>query len=863
MKGGNQSRFSQLALIARSAINSKMDKAEQRRKLFRRSEKKCTSRLCFIIPIVLLVTLNLYGPETDSLLGVSPFNFAAHVSTGTTEMWSRTAGNFALWTYPIAPPSTLNLLDGDSMICAYNPCREYARARNITSYTLNIPQILQMATTLPATQATKFKRFLDDQHWFKLQLQLEFPHHVQSIAFLSLAAVKELSDGAKFCIRPLGHDSVSSCGKDGVQKGEYDPTSSDPVKNRPPFAVAGLNFNATRFGVLSYDGRAAHEKVANSGDELQGFSGLQFLPYLTDFVDRDFGLPATPAQHLFANAWWGFNSAFPPPSSLNAAWFSAHMSSKFQTIVVPQNIEYFRRYAAAVGPIGARDAPTLAFLKSLDLPTYQSSCFTQMLRPSGNTYKEKPDERDLIMLVDVDTKVLPPEIAARGVRFRANVNASRTYDRQGRLEYAQELYSLYSTKAKVVITSRIHSALPASVNGVPVIFVDRDESKLPGGKGGRTKGISDLFHTYFPDENPEWTFDLDHMLPNPGVHRQDRYRASFWHYIKHRLPQWYVDTATLFGLVPLRRLGEGVAGPSGDVHDLFHFIFTTPVETLTWRVQRAIEAVFYHHPNAKVILHSQSLPVKGTLLDVFVEAGYDFQIRPYDVEDLLSKSQAVPETEKHELLAALPERKYGKFWYSHETDLVRLLILEAHGGIYLDTDVHVIKPFPRSFRNVLAYQDRLTAKRALKLALVKKVNGAVMVFERSNSFLKEVIAEAVNRLLRHYNPDDWGILGPNLLSDTWRAHVKNNPQDVKVQILDNAAFYPYTFGNAKGCFTDNAAYSPITEATYAVHLNTKVTSMFQGTREGSYCDMMFHTFCIFCDDVVTARRTMRSRFFIG
>jgi hypothetical protein len=478
-----------------------------------------------------------------------------------------------------------------------------------------------------------------------------------------------------------------------------------------------------------------------------------------------------------------------------------------------------------------------------------------MLRPSGNSFKATKSKRDLIMLVDVDSSLLPAEIAARGKHFDANVNTSHIHDRQARLEHAQRLLHLYSTEAKVVITSRIHSALPASVNGVPVIFVERPEARLPGGKGGRTKGISDIFHTYFPEGAGEWTFDLDHMLPNPGVHRQDRYRGSFWNYIKRRLPFWYVDTAKLFGLVPLRRLGEGVVTSSGDIHDLFHFIFTTPAATLTWRVQRAVEAVFYHHPNAKVIMHSRSLPVKGTRLDVFAETGYSFQIQPYDLSEMLAESRAVSTNDKREFLAVLDSRKTGEFWYSHETDLIRLLIMEKYGGIYLDTDVHVVKPFPRSFQNVLAYQDRLTAKRALKLALVKKLNGAVMVFEKTNAFLKELIAEAMDRLIRHYDPSDWGIVGPNMLSDTWRVHEKRNPHNLKVQVLDNAAFYPYNFGNAQKCFTDRATYSPVTADTFAVHLNTKVTSEFQATRKGSYCDFMFHTFCIFCDEIYTARST--------
>lgn len=842
----------------------------------RRTERtKCRPRSLFVgATIAALVSLNIYGLHTLDLAVTKEPNLKSPARLGNYEWASKyheessdakeidwkANGNFALWTYPVEPPQHLVVHPQETLICAYRPCREYAGARNISLASLNLAQILPLATGLEPAQALNFRRFLDDQYWYKLQYGLEFPHHVQSVAFLSIAAIRNMRESS-FCIRSIPYDTTV-CGNATSSHGEeYDPTSDNPSMNTPLFRDAGLNFNATRFGTLGYDGRVGVVKVANSGDEMQGFAGVQFLPYLTDFVDRDFGLPDTTAEHLFANAWWGYSSAFPPPDSLKAAWFSVHMSSKFQKETVPRNIEYFRKYVSEVGPIGARDYPTLIFLQKLGLPAYPSSCFTQMMKPNRLAFQDNPEPKDLIMLVDVDPTLLPQHIVERGRQFVANVNESHIYDRQLRLKHAHDLHQLYSSRAKVVITSRIHSALPASVSGVPVIFVEMSEDRLPGGKGGRTAGISDLFHTYSPESGGNWTFDVDHMPPNPGVHRQDRYRASFWNYIKNRLPAWYLDTAKLFGLLPLRRLGQGVDDRSvGEVHELFHFIYTTPATTLTWRVQRAIEAVFFHHPNARVIMHSRSLSLQGTRLDVFSETGYNFEIQPYDLKQLLTESDTVSKTDLQALLGVLDTRRTGEYWYSHETDLLRLLIMEKYGGVYLDTDVHVIKPFPRSLRNVLGYQDRLTTKRALKLALTKKLNGAVMIFERSNLFLKKLIVEAINRLVRFYKPNDWGMLGPNLLSDVWRAHEKDSRHASNVKILDSDAFYPYTFGNAHDCFAASAVKTPVNRNTYAVHLNTKVTSDFQAAAKGSYCDTMFRTFCIFCDEIYTAEAISTSFF---
>ena len=395
------------------------------------------------------------------------------------------------------------------------------------------------------------------------------------------------------CVRAMGFLNTSLCSFDDKAKAifaNYDPTNSNA---EPPFLEPTLKF-PNHYGILSYDSRVKKATDANSGDEMQTFAGLQFLPYLTDYVDRDNGLPQAKSG-FFANAWYGFPSAFPPPplESIHPIMFSMHMSGDFLK-VGQSNMNYFQKYNAMLGPIGARDLPTLAFLQENGIDTYQSSCFTQMTQMGNfeNGQRLNQTTQSKIVVVDVKKNVLPPEVVEQATFYEANMYGKDKDSIESRLKYAYDLLKVYaSTETKVLITSRIHAALPASAFGVPVIFVEANH--LPGGGGGRTEGISDLFHLYHSDgKNVAWNFDLDHMGPNPGVHRQDRFRASFWNYIKSRSPM-YANTARLFGLVPLQRLGKGVPTSGGaELHDIFHFIYTTPPETLTWRVQRAIEAVF-------------------------------------------------------------------------------------------------------------------------------------------------------------------------------------------------------------------------------------------------------------------------------
>lgn len=43
----------------------------------------------------------------------------------------------------------------------------------------------------------------------------------------------------------------------------------------------------------------------------------------------------------------------------------------------------------------------------------------------------------------------------------------------------------------------------------------------------------------------------------------------------------------------------------------------------------------------------------------------------------------------------------GQHWYSHETDLIRMLILYMWGSVYMDTDVITVRRFDDFLENVL------------------------------------------------------------------------------------------------------------------------------------------------------------------
>ena len=498
-----------------------------------------------------------------------------------------------------------------------------------------------------------------------------------------------------------------------------------------------MNFKNLQYSALDYGDRTVVKGLSNIEDEIQSLAAIQFLPYVSSFVDRDTGLSSA-RGYLIANGSWLKNDAFSPPplDETHMIMFSMHMGGDM-TVLLQAQREYFLEYNQRVGAVGARDEATLELLQMNNIQAYLSSCFTSMLNMNESPASHRRKSR--LLNIDVEPNLLPPKVNKQ-VNYLSTL-VGPELDREDLFRHTYAMLQKYA-KAKVVITSKPQTAITAMAQGVPVIFVETEATLMDP----QLRGFADLFHRFNPS-NDTWSYDLERMPPNPGVHKLDRYRASFIHYLRSQHVT-YMDTAKLFGLLPLKRLGEGIPVSAIPLHDIFHMIFTTPPETVTWRIVRAVEAIFYHHPNAKVIMHSRTLPEVGSPFDIFVETGYDFVIHYYEFEQLLKDSEVLSDEDTTEFLHVLEERRTAKYWYSHETDLVRMLLMDEYGGVYLDTDQHIVQAFPKALNNVLGWQDD-----------GKMVNGALMMFDRGGAFIRQALKESVDIAIRNYHSDNWGVFG--------------------------------------------------------------------------------------------------------
>ena len=598
------------------------------------------------------------------------------------------------------------------------------------------------------------------------------------------------------------------------------------------------------FGTLSYDTRIHNAQVVNLGDEIQGFPGLQYLPFLDKFIERD-NLKAFNGTYnttVFFNAWWGFNGPWPPPDNIHPIMLSMHITSSVQKNWA-KNIGYLKTRA----PIGCRDESSVDLLKMYGVEAYFSGCITLLINnPNINELRT-----DNIYLVDVNpkfVKLLPVEIQENATFIEHNMKGEERLYSLSRFTAAYKLMEMYGT-AKLVITQRIHAALPCVGMGTPVIFIN--SPGMPGGGGSskesssRTTGLTPLFHTLdlykmTMNEAKEWIDNFPwHDIPlNPNVGMMMQLRATAWNVIRQN--QALYDAAKKFGIIPMslppiqpenRRL-------------LFHLIFTTSNKSVVrsfthkieqrghfnWRHMRCVEAIFYHHPTAEVIVHSNTLSQRT--FDVLTEVGYSIRVQNYNLTELIIDSPA------HDFIEKLEKAKRSTYWYSH--DLLRLLILHKWGGIYLDTDMILVRSLRSLKMNAIGFQD--SSKRSALCS-------AFMMFEKGNSFLSSCLKEFSN----HYQDTRRAKNVPGLLS---KIYYKLYSHSQEVQAFPSHIFYMFHYNDISShCFNIISGelyrkYVRIlnTEA-YAVHLNSKITGHIDKPKKGTICSQILKSYCVLCNEL--------------
>ncbi|GHU58956.1 hypothetical protein FACS189444_3450 [Spirochaetia bacterium] len=262
------------------------------------------------------------------------------------------------------------------------------------------------------------------------------------------------------------------------------------------------------------DGLLVYESLngtINIGDYIQSLAARQFIGNNPVYVNREHLDTYRGVKiRLILNGWFmHYPENFPPADNIIPIFLSFHLNKGANRILLDnKNVEYFRQYE----PIGCRDLYTMDLLIEKGIKAYFSGCLTLTL---GNIYKNLINPRKDIYIVDpyighsiksyisiisclkqnirkiykISTLkyknvnlssliysalfyhqynvIWPDEILLNAVYIDHYVKYSNDDEH---FIHADEVLKKYAD-AKLIITSRIHAALPATGMNTPCVFV--------------------------------------------------------------------------------------------------------------------------------------------------------------------------------------------------------------------------------------------------------------------------------------------------------------------------------------------------------------------------------------------------------
>ncbi|MBQ4801997.1 polysaccharide pyruvyl transferase family protein [Aquimarina sp. MMG015] len=272
-----------------------------------------------------------------------------------------------------------------------------------------------------------------------------------------------------------------------------------------------------KYGLLTYD---ENKNFFNVGDNIQSLAAKQFLPKVDTLLNRErLGEYKGDPIKLIMNGWFTHNiHNWVPSEDIDPVFVSFHMNNTAAPAMLSEKgIAYLKKHE----PIGCRDQFTADTLKAKGIDAHFTGCLTLTL----DSYKVDDSERgDDIYIVDplysypraekvfYNTKITIKNIL-NGSAFKLGkknkhikkfiskevldtatfINQeppSNTYTDEEKFDMAVDLLNKYA-RAKLVITSRIHCALPCLAMGTPVIFVNGFDSFVDS---CRFDGILELFN---------------------------------------------------------------------------------------------------------------------------------------------------------------------------------------------------------------------------------------------------------------------------------------------------------------------------------------------------------------------------------
>ncbi|XP_009146959.1 lactosylceramide 4-alpha-galactosyltransferase [Brassica rapa] len=277
----------------------------------------------------------------------------------------------------------------------------------------------------------------------------------------------------------------------------------------------------------------------------------------------------------------------------------------------------------------------------------------------------------------------------------------------------------------------------------------------------------------------------------------------------------------------------------------FMMTWISPADKFGKRDVLSVESVFKSHPRGCLIILSSTMdsPQGFRVLKPFLDRGYRVTAVTPDLPFLLKDTAG--ESWLEEIKTG--KRDPGKISLAQNlSNLMRLAYLFKFGGVYLDTDMIVLKSF-KPLRNVIGAQTLEPVSRNWT-----RLNNAVLVFDKSHPLLRKCIEE----FSLTFNGNVWGHNGPYLVSRVARA--VEGTVGYNFTVMTPPAFYSVNWIEIGKLFkvprTEKdrkrveVKVLEMQRRSYGLHLWNKFSSKFE-IEKGSAMDKIVSDHCVICEKV--------------
>lgn len=221
-----------------------------------------------------------------------------------------------------------------------------------------------------------------------------------------------------------------------------------------------------KFKLLDYSGPHS-EHGFNVGDDIQTLAMQGLVENFDGYISREH-LNNKLEENIIVpmNGFFLSGENWPPSENIIPIFYSFHIRNKSEALICSdEGIEYLKKWQ----PIGCRDIGTMKLLEKYGVEAYYSKCVTltfpkRVKRPQkGKTF--------IVGLSRKQRHLIPQKIREDAIVVEQSNIKLPIMDGDLRRNIASQLLEHYKNNADLVITTKIHAAMPCIAMGIPVVFL--------------------------------------------------------------------------------------------------------------------------------------------------------------------------------------------------------------------------------------------------------------------------------------------------------------------------------------------------------------------------------------------------------